>query len=109
MDELHNVSAQSPANGSVLIYNTSTSLWEKQAQSALTAGNVSGIVAVANGGTTAATATDARTNLVAAKSGANTDITSVGLTTGTISTAPSGGTDIVNKTYADGLTAKWGD
>lgn len=30
------------------------------------------------------------------------------LTTGTISTAPSGSTDIVNKTYADGLAAKWG-
>ena len=35
--------------------------------------------------------------------------TSLTTTTGTISTAPSGGTDIVNKTYADGLTAKWGD
>ena len=34
--------------------------------------------------------------------------TSLTTTTGTISTAPSGGTDIVNKTYADGLTAKWG-
>lgn len=43
-----------------------------------------------------------------AASGANTDITSIALTTGTISTAPSGGTDIVNKTYADGLAAKWG-
>jgi hypothetical protein len=31
------------------------------------------------------------------------------LTTGTISTAPSGSTDIVNKTYADGLAAKWGE
>ena len=30
-------------------------------------------------------------------------------TTGTVSTAPSGGTDIVNKTYADGLAAKWGE
>jgi hypothetical protein len=29
MDELHNVSAQSPSNGQVLIYNASTSLWEK--------------------------------------------------------------------------------
>ena len=29
MDELHNVSAQSPSNGQVLIYNESTSLWEK--------------------------------------------------------------------------------
>jgi hypothetical protein len=35
--------------------------------------------------------------------------TSLTITTGTISTAPSGGTDIVNKTYADGLAAKWGD
>lgn len=29
MDELHNVSAQSPTNGQVLIYNETTSLWEK--------------------------------------------------------------------------------
>jgi hypothetical protein len=73
-----------------------------------TASNVTGTVAVANGGTGGTTATDARTNLTAAKSGANTDITSIGLTTGTISTAPSAATDIVNKTYVDGLTAKWG-
>jgi len=43
-----------------------------------------------------------------ATSGANTNITSVVLTTGTVSTAPSAATDIVNKTYADGLAAKWG-
>jgi len=43
-----------------------------------------------------------------ATSGANTNITSVALTTGTVSTAPSNATDIVNKTYADGLAAKWG-
>jgi hypothetical protein len=29
LDELHNVSAQSPTNGQTLIYNSSTSLWEK--------------------------------------------------------------------------------
>ena len=29
MDELHNVSAQNPTNGQVLIYNETTSLWEK--------------------------------------------------------------------------------
>lgn len=28
IDELHNVSAQTPANGDILVYNTSTSLWE---------------------------------------------------------------------------------
>jgi hypothetical protein len=32
----------------------------------------------------------------------------VSATTGTVSTDPSAGTDIVNKTYADGLAAKWG-
>ena len=73
-----------------------------------TASNVTGTVAVANGGTGGTTSADARTNLTAAKSGANTDITSAALTTGTISTAPSAATDIVNKTYADGLAAKWG-
>ena len=29
LDELHNVSAQSPSNGQTLIYNATTSLWEK--------------------------------------------------------------------------------
>jgi len=44
--------------------------------------NVTGTVAVANGGTGATDATTARTNLTAAKSGANSDITSLtGLTT----------------------------
>jgi hypothetical protein len=65
-------------------------------------------VTVLQGGTGSTTASGARTNLGAAASGANSDITSVALTTGTISTAPSASTDIVNKTYADGLAAKWG-
>jgi plastocyanin len=38
----------------------------------------------------------------------NGTFVNVAATTGTVSTAPSGGTDIVNKTYADGLAAKWG-
>ena len=29
MDELHNVSAQTPSNGNTLVYNTSTNLWEQ--------------------------------------------------------------------------------
>lgn len=70
-----------------------------------TAGNVSGVVAVANGGTGATTATNARANLSAAASGANTDITSVALTTGTITTAPTNNTDIVNKQYADAIAS----
>jgi hypothetical protein len=70
-----------------------------------TASNVTGVVAIANGGTGASIAGTARTNLGAAASGANTDITSVALTTGTISTSPSGGTDIVNKAYADSIAS----
>jgi len=42
-----------------------------------TASNVTGVVAVANGGTGSATAGPARTNLGAAASGANTDITAL--------------------------------
>jgi len=68
-----------------------------------TAANVTGTVAVINGGTGATTASGARTNLIAAQSGANTDITSVALTTGTITTAPSSSNDIVNKSYADAI------
>jgi hypothetical protein len=70
-----------------------------------TAANVTGIVAVANGGTGASVAGTARTNLGAAASGANTDITSIALTAGTISATPTSGTDIVNKTYADSIAA----
>jgi hypothetical protein len=60
MDELHNVSAQNPTNGQVLIYNESTSLWEKHT---LTAGtgigisNGAGSITVSNSGVTSVTAT----------------------------------------------------
>jgi len=67
------------------------------------AANVTGTVAIVNGGTGSTTASGARANLSAAQSGTNTDITSVGLTTGTITTAPSSSTDIVNKSYADSI------
>lgn len=49
LDELHNVAAQSPSNGQTIVYNSSTSLWEKNTVS-LTAG-VNGTLPVANGGT----------------------------------------------------------
>lgn len=49
LDELHNVSAQSPTNGQTIVYNSATSLWEKSTVS-LTAG-VNGTLPIANGGT----------------------------------------------------------
>ena len=124
MDELHNVSAQSPTNNDGLFYNTTTSLWEKK--SIVTAlgytpynatnpsnylstvsltSNVTGTLPITNGGTGATTAGAARTSLSAAALGANTDITSIALTNGTITAVPSGGTDIVNKLYADSIAA----
>jgi len=61
MDELHNVSAQSPTTGQTLVYNSATSLWEKNTVS-LTAG-INGTLPIANGGTGASTIATAQTNL----------------------------------------------
>lgn len=61
LDELHNVSAQSPTTGQTIVYNSVTELWEKNTVS-LTAG-VNGTLPVANGGTNATTASGARTSL----------------------------------------------
>lgn len=53
MDELHNVSAQSPTNGQVLIYNETTSLWEKANLTAgtnVTITNAAGSITIAASG-----------------------------------------------------------
>ena len=60
MDELHNVSAQSPSNGQTLIYNTTTSLWEKAnltAGTGISVSNGAGSITVANTGVTSVTGT----------------------------------------------------
>jgi hypothetical protein len=104
------VNFTSLATGDVLVRNSGNTVWENKAQNTITAGNVSGTVAIANGGTGATTASTARSNLGSAASGANTDITSVTLTTGTVSTTPSSNNDIANKAYVDtyvqGIDAK---
>lgn len=66
--------ASTPATGKVMRGNgTGTSEWAPVDMTT----DVTGTLPVANGGTNAATAADARTSLGAAASGANTDITSV--------------------------------
>jgi len=61
LDELHNVSAQTPSNGQTIVYNSSNQLWENNTVS-LTAG-VNGILPLVNGGTGASTVSGAQTNL----------------------------------------------
>jgi hypothetical protein len=56
LEELHNVAITTATQGDVLIRNGTTNVWENKAQSNLVAGNVSGTVAVANGGTGSTTA-----------------------------------------------------
>jgi hypothetical protein len=88
MDELHNVAAQSPSNGQTLVYNTSTSLWEKNTVS-LTAG-VNGTLPIANGGTGATTAGDALTALGAYPAANPSGYTSnTGTVTSVAATVPS--------------------
>ncbi len=53
IDELHNVSAQNPTNGQILIYNETTSLWEKAnitAGSNITITNGAGSITIASTG-----------------------------------------------------------
>lgn len=78
LDELHNVAAQSPSNGQTIVYNSTTSLWEKNTVS-LTAG-VNGTLPVANGGTGQTSYTDGQ--LLIGNTSGNT-LTKATLTAGT--------------------------
>jgi hypothetical protein len=60
MDELHNVSAQTPSNGNVLIWNNSTQLWESAgitAGTGISVTNGAGSITVANTGVTSVSGT----------------------------------------------------
>ena len=114
LDELHNVSAQSPSNGQTIIYNATTSLWEKgtlTAGTGISVSNGAGSITVTNSspdqtvaltgaGTTSITGT--YPNFTVTSNDAYTGtITSV---TGTSPVASSGGT-----TPAISLSAGYGD
>jgi hypothetical protein len=60
LDELHNVSAQSPSNGQTIVYNATTSLWEKAnltAGTGISVSNGAGSITVSNSGVTSVTGT----------------------------------------------------
>jgi hypothetical protein len=78
LDELHNVAAQSPTNGQTIVWNSTTSLWEKNTVS-LTAG-VNGTLPIANGGTGQTSYTDGQ--LLIGNTSGNT-LTKSTLTAGT--------------------------
>ena len=70
--ELHDVAVSSVANNDVLVYDSTDSRWENKAQSTLAVGsatNVTGTVAVANGGTGATTVANARVSLLPSYTG----------------------------------------
>jgi hypothetical protein len=85
------VNFTSLATGDVLVRNSGNTVWENKAQSTITAGNVSGTVAIANGGTGATTAGGALTNL-----GAYAASNPAGYTTNTGTVTSVGGTGTVN-------------
>ena len=106
LDEIHNVSAQSPSNGQTIVYNATTSLWEKAnltAGTAISVSNGAGSITINNTGVTSAVAGTGIS--VSGATGAvtisNTGVTSV---TGTSPVVSSGGA-----TPAISLATAYGD
>jgi hypothetical protein len=102
LDELHNVSAQSPTTGQTIVYNSATSLWEKNTVS-LSAG-VNGTLPIANGGTGATSASAALTALGAYPAANPSGYTS---NTGTVTSV--GGTGTVNGLSLSGTVTSTGN
>ena len=104
LDEIHNVSAQTPSNGQTIVYNSSNQLWENNTVS-LTLG-VNGTLPVTNGGTGVTTSTGSGSNVLSTSptlvtpvlgtptSVTLTNATGLPLTTGVTGTLPiaNGGT-----------------
>jgi hypothetical protein len=103
LDEIHDVSAQSPVTGQTIVYNSGTSLWEKNTVS-LTAG-VNGTLPLTNGGTGQTSYTNGQ--LLIGNSTGNT-LTKATLTAGTnISITNGSGAITINATdqYAGTVTS----
>lgn len=110
LDELHNVSAQNPSNGQTLIYNASTSLWEKNT---LTDGTGISITEGAGTITITNSAPDQTVSLTGAGTTSisgtypNFTVTSNDQYTGTVTSV--GGTGTVNGITLTGTVTSSGD
>ena len=98
LDELHNVSAQTPSNGQTIIYNASTSLWEAHN---LTAGSG---VSVTNGAGSITIANTAPDQTVAISSGTGISVTGTYPNFTVTNTAPSSGGTVTSVATGTGLT-----
>jgi len=120
MDELHDVSAQNPTNGQVLIYNETTSLWEKAnltASTGISVANGAGSITVTNtapdqtvaltgAGTTSITGTYPNFTITSNDTYSGT-VTSVGMTVPTgldISGSPVTSSGTLAVSYASGYS-----
>lgn len=104
LEELHNVSAQTPSNGQTIVYNSSTQLWEAT-QLGLTNG-VTGVLPIANGGNgTATPALTAGTNVTITGTWPNYTIAASGGSGGGDVSGPASSTDNAIARF-DGTTGK---
>ncbi len=112
LDEIHNVSAQTPTNGQTIVYNSTTSLWENNTVS-LTSG-INGTLPIANGGTGQTTANAAFNALVPSQTSNSgkyltTDGTNTSWATNPLGTVTSvGGTGTVNGITLSGTVTSSG-
>jgi len=102
MDELHNVSAQTPSNGNTLIWNASTSLWEAHG---LTAGSG---VSVTNGAGSITVANTAPDQTVVMNSGTGISVTGTYPNFTVTNTSPSSGGTVTSVTATSPVASTGG-
>ena len=110
LDELHNVSAQTPSNGETLIWNNSTSLWEANTISAgtgISVTNGAGSITIANSAPDQTVALTGAGTTTVTGTYPNFTITSADSATGTVTSV--GGTGTVNGLSLSGTVTSTGN
>jgi len=103
MDELHNVSAQTPSNGNVLIWNNSTQLWES---AGITAGTG---ISVTNGAGSITVANTAPDQTVTLSAGTGISVSGTYPSFTVTNTSPSSGGTVTSVTATAPLASSGGN